>query len=88
MTFDIQLFADTVTSDSSLGVKFTFADDDNRTVNVPNPRLDITESEVAALDTWVIANNVVLGDKALANSTGIESATLTKTNRIKLDLTN
>lgn len=85
--FDIQRFADTVTSDGVVAVKFVFGDDDNRTVSIPDGRDDIASSEITALQSWVVTNNVLLGDKALDAVTGIESATYTYTTKIKLDLT-
>lgn len=86
MNFDIQLFGDTVTSDGVAAIKFVFGDDDNRTVSVPDARNDITSSEIQELEEWVVANNVLLGDKALAAVTGIESAIYTFTTKVKLDI--
>lgn len=84
--FDIQRFADTVESSSVLQTKFTFADEDTRTVNIPDPRSDIDATEIQELSEWVVANNVLLGDVGLATSTGIESAIIVGTTRVRLDI--
>lgn len=85
--FDIQLFADTITSEQELQIKANFGEDDNRTINVPQARSDIETSEIVELETWVRANNVLVGDKAGAAFTDFESAILLNTTRHKLDLT-
>ena len=87
MKFDIQLFGDTVTSEQELQIKANFGEDDNRTITIPEARSNIATSEVTALETWIQANNVLVGDKAGAAFTDFESAVLQKTNRIKLDIT-
>ena len=84
--FDIQRFADTVESSEVLQTKFTFADEDTRTVNIPDPRADIEPTEIQELSEWIVANNVLLGDVGLANSTGIESAVIVGTTRVRLDI--
>ncbi len=84
--FDIQRFADTVTSSTVAQLKFGFEDDDNRTVDVPNPKLDITPEEIVELETWIVANNAIVGDKAGAAVKEITSATLIDTTRINVDL--
>lgn len=87
LKFDIQLFADTVTSEQELQIKANFGEDDNRTINVPQARSDIESSEITELETWVKANNVLVGDKEGAAFTDFESAILQMTTRNKLDLT-
>ena len=84
--FDIQLFADTVTSSTVLQIKNVFTDGDTRTFDVPSPRNDVTDSDVVALDTWIKANNVLIGDKADAPFDYIEYATKIETNRVKVDV--
>jgi len=85
--FDIQLFADTVTTSQELQIKANFGEDDNRTITVPEARDDIESSEITELETWIKANNVLVGDKEGAAFTGFESAILNNTTRIKLDIT-
>lgn len=84
--FDIQRFADTVTSEQVLNIKTVFTDDDNRTITVPNARNDISSAEIADLEEWIVATNILLGDKALADVSGVESAVLVATSRIKIDI--
>lgn len=86
MKFDIQLFNDTVTSSEVLQVKNVFVDDDTRTFDVPEPRTDITASEIEALSEWITANNALVGDKDGADFAYIESATKVETHRVKVDI--
>jgi len=84
--FDLQRFADTITSSQELQIKANFGEDDNRTINIPNARDNVTSSEITELETWIQANNVLVGDKAGAAFTDFESAILVETNRVKLDI--
>ena len=84
--FDIQKFADTVTSATNLKVEWGFDDGDTRIFNLPEPRNDITDSDVAALNTWVAANQPIVGDKYGSSTTGINSAIKVDTTRTKIDL--
>ena len=86
LEFNLQRFADTVTEDNVISIKTTYADDDTRTFSLPNARDDVTSEEIAELDKWIVDNQILLSDKSLANTTGIESATHINTSRIKLDI--
>lgn len=87
--FDIQMFGanDTITSSNTLDIIGGFADGDTRTFKIPNPRSDLTSSDIESLDAWIAANNVIVGDRTGASSTGINSATLVETTKTRLDLT-
>lgn len=78
--------ADSATASYYIQFEFGFNDGDSRKQNVPNPKNNITDSDVAALDTWMVANNIVIGDKYGASSTGVNSATIVETTKLKLDL--
>jgi len=86
--FNLQRFGnnDTITSGSNLQFNFGFVDGDTRTVNYPNPRQDLTDSDIAAFDTYLINGQYLVGDKIGASSTGVNSATLIEYTRTKLDI--
>lgn len=78
--------ADSLSSSKYLQFDFGFNDGDSRKQNIPNPVNNIAESDVAAFDTWIVSNNIVIGDKFGASSTGINSATIVESSKTKLDL--
>lgn len=86
--FDIQRFGynDTVTSAQTLQIEFGFEDEDTRSINVPNPKEEITSEEVGALSYWIEGANIVIGDKTGAASSGINAATRVTKTTTKLDL--
>ncbi len=87
--FDIQMFGanDTITASNTVDIVAGFVDGDTRTFKVPNPRSDLTSSDIENVDTWIAANNIIIGDRTGASSTGINSATLVNTMKTRLDLT-
>lgn len=86
--FDIQMFGnnDTITSSQELSIIAGFVDGDTRTFKVKNPRNDLTENDITDLDDFIVANNVLIGDRTGADATGINSATIIDTTKTKLDL--
>lgn len=79
---------DTVTSAEYWQIEFGFTDGDYRSVKLPNPSPMVsTEAKVRILDTWVIENQPIIGDKFGASTTGVNSALIVDSTRIKLDLT-
>lgn len=55
--------ADITTQDSTLVFEFMFVDGDTRTQKLKNPKASITEEEIAELNAFIQANNLVVGDK-------------------------
>ncbi len=78
--------ADIVTQDSTLVFDFMFVDGDTRTQKLKNPKATITEQEIADLNAYIQANNLVIGDKGGATFGKI--AKVTKRNEVitKLDI--
>lgn len=62
--------AKTITTYNRLKILAGFADEDDRTITLENPRENITESDIQALP----ANNVLIGDKYGAAFTRFKSA--------------
>lgn len=55
--------ADITTQDSTLVFEFMFVDGDTRTQKLKNPKANITEQQIAELNAYIQANNLVIGDK-------------------------
>lgn len=77
---------DITTQDSTLVFEFMFVDGDTRTQKLKNPKASITEQEIADLNTFIQANNLVVGDKGGATFGKI--ARVVKRNEVttKLDI--
>ena len=79
--------ADVITSKSVLQNVFEFEDEDTRTVNVLNPVDSLTAAQVQAWADFAKDNNLIIGDKAGALLTGIQSSKRIDSTQTKLDLT-
>ena len=79
--------ADVVKNERELKIVLGFADDDDRTITADNPNTALNLGAcVASLGTYVKDNNVFLGDKNGAASTGIKSAKIVNQKTTYLDL--
>lgn len=78
--------ADIVTQDSTLVFEFMFVDGDTRTQKLKNPKSTITQEQVAELNAFIQANNLIIGDKGGATFGKI--ARVVKRNEVitKLDI--
>lgn len=78
--------ADIVTQDSTLVFEFMFVDGDTRTQKLKNPKATITQEQVAELNAYIQANNLIIGDKGGATFGKI--ARVVKRNEVitKLDI--
>lgn len=85
--FNIQRFADTVTSSADLKFNWQFADGDTRLVTLPNPKSDLTATEVQAVIDSAVADGILIGDKAGAALAGVVQVYTENTTKTKLDLT-
>lgn len=55
--------ADTVSQSSELKMEALFVDGDTRTLSVKNPKANITQANITALNTLMQTNNLLVGDK-------------------------
>lgn len=55
--------ADTIASSSSIQLEFAFVDGDTRLTNVNNAKDSVTSAQIAELNTYIRANNLIVGDK-------------------------
>jgi len=89
-TFNLQMFGDndTVTSSRDLQIEWGFYDGDTRKTTLPNPRANLDSDAIITVSTMAETQNIIIGDKAGASSTGINSAIIVESTKTKLDLTN
>lgn len=78
--------ADITTAQSVLKFEFMFVDGDTRTLNLKNPKNNITEQEIAELNAYIQANNLVIGDKGGATFGKIAKVTKRDESVTKLDI--
>ena len=69
-----------------LKIKLGFADGDTRTINLDNPRNDLTAAEIYEVSQFIKENNLLLGDKYGADSAGILTADIVQSAKTTLDL--
>lgn len=68
--------ADTIKTSRTLKLEYDFVDGDTRTNNIKDPRDNITSNEIAELNTFLRANNALIGDKYQATFAQIKKATI------------
>lgn len=66
--------ADKVTTSNYLAVNFGFADGDTRLNKIPNPKSDISATQVHTVSGVLLTNALIVGDKNGAAYTGILTA--------------
>ena len=78
--------ADTRKETYVLKIKLGFADGDTRTINLDNPKNNLTAAEVHQVSQYIKNNNLLLGDKYGADSAGILYADIVQSTKTTLDL--
>lgn len=76
--------ADTLKTETRIALLAGFSDEDDRTINLSNPRDNVTEAEVRALEPY--ASTVLVGDKYGAPFTRFKSAKIITVTTIEYDL--
>ena len=84
--FDIQRFADTVTSSSTGNLIVEFYDGDTRTLSIDDPQENLTASDINGFVNWLKSNQPLVGDKAGASITGAQKFTFVDKIDVKFDL--
>ncbi len=82
----VMTMADTRKETYVLKIKLGFADGDTRTINLDNPRNDLTAAEIHQVSEFIKNNNLLLGDKYGADSAGILYADIVESTKITLDI--
>lgn len=81
--------ANTIKTTSSLKFEWAFADGDTRTFRIANPKYEYSDSDeenLETLNTLILENNLLIGDKAAGAFTGIYRVTSINETRNYLDL--
>lgn len=78
--------ADIRTDTESLKIEGLFVDGDTRMITLKNPKPNITTSEIKELETFMQANNVIIGDRYSGTFGRIESVTRVTEQRTAIDL--
>lgn len=77
---------DTTSTSRELKIETMFVDGDTRTFNVKNPKANITQSEIGALNTFMQTNNILVGDKYGGRFGKITQASTVEKTTTTLDL--
>ena len=78
--------ADTRTITDQLKIENYFVDGDTRTITLKNPKTNISQEEIQELQTFMHANNIIVGDKMGATFGKIMTVTSVRKTRIDLDI--
>lgn len=78
--------ADQITESTNLIIEYAFVDGDTRQQNIKNPRSNITREDIQELNTFMRANNAVLGDRYQSTFAQINSAVKRRITKNKLDI--
>ena len=84
--FDIQLFADTVTSSREGKLEVKFYDGDTRTITVDNPKSNLTAAQINAVVAQMKTDQPIIGDKTGASLVGANKFEIYEKTETKLDL--
>lgn len=77
---------DTIKVTNDLLIENLFVDGDTRTITLRNPRENIAQSDIASLNSYMQANNIIIGDKAGATFGKIRKVTKRTRTTTGLDL--
>lgn len=78
--------ADTVSYSNELKVEAMFVDGDTRTFNIKSPKSNISQSDIADLNTYMQTNNILVGDKYGGRFGKIMQASTIDKTTVTLDL--
>lgn len=84
--FDIQRFADTVSSSREGKLVISFYDSDDRTVTIDNPKSNLTAAQINAFVETMKTDQPVIGDRSGASVVGASSFKIVEKTETKLDL--
>lgn len=71
--------ADVIKQEQTLQLKYIFVDTDTRINNIKNPKQNITAQEIQDLETFIRANNLIVGDKYNATFARMKATRINKT---------
>ena len=77
---------DTLKTSASLVIECVFNDGDTRTITLKNPRSDISSTDIENLDSFMIENHIIIGDRDSSDFRKIKKAAIRNTTTSYLDL--
>ena len=84
--FDIQRFADTITSSREGKLVVEFYDSDNRTLTIDNPKTNLTAARINTFVEQLKTDQPLISDKTGASIVGASSFKIVEKTETKLDL--
>lgn len=78
--------ADTVAYSNELKIEALFVDGDTRAMSLKNPKANIAQSDIAALNTFMQTNNIIVGDKYGGRFGRISQASKVNKSTVTLDI--
>ena len=84
--FNIQRFADTITSSREGKLEVKFYDGDTRTITIDNPRNDLTAGQIKSVVAQMKNDQPIIGDKTGASLVGANKFEIYEKTETKLDL--
>lgn len=78
--------ADTVVSSEDLKINWLFSDSDTRMTTIDFPRSDLIADDILEFKDYVVAHNIIVGDKQRAAVVGVKSAKIIYRTETKLDI--
>lgn len=78
--------ADVITQKNQIQFEFAFVDGDTRLAYINNPKDTVTAQEIDDLNTYIRANNLIVGDRYQSTFAQINKATKISKTTTTLDL--
>lgn len=64
----------TIKTENTLKIYCAFVDGDTRTITLKNPRSDLANEDFQTLNSYIVTNNLLIGDKTGAIFASIQKA--------------
>ena len=78
--------ADKVKTSANLVIECVFNDGDTRTITLKNPKSTVSSSDIENLESFMIENHIIIGDRDSSDFRKIRKAAIRNTTTTYLDL--
>ena len=78
--------ADRIKTSTSLNIECVFNDGDTRTITLKNPRSNVSSSDIESLESFMLENQIIIGDRDGFDFKKIRKAVKRNTTTTYLDL--
>ena len=78
--------ADKIKTSASLNIECVFNDGDTRTITLKNPRSNVSSSDIESLESFMLENHIIIGDRDGFDFKKIRKAVKRNTKTTYLDL--